>query len=480
MTITAILQQPDEGALVAAHRPIVFRVRSGGVVPTGQPAYCDVYIAGVFYKTLTAYSYERTNTGTDDHSIYEFDIQETCQEYLQTVQLLTPPTAPFRVESMTAGSETNKHISKVYCKFRGSTIDSDGILIPEPTIPVQGTDTSDPIPGTGTMSHTVRVLKATLRTMDNPDLQLHLDSLRLPVTYDGTDYTYFNAWPLTNVPYNRTAKVVPYVSVVMPQPTDDPDKAVDMYYGDHGWLPVYIPFGLPTDCRIAVQLYKSPNSVFDYQFEFYTFPATIAAGIWYFPVGQVDIEALIGAPLGRWKKPGEYPYYRIVMYAELPDPNCYFVSPMYKHIGRGYSNIRLWFQNNFGVFEQISFIRTDAAYKTSSKTARNIFGTAAGTPGAAIGKMAYNKRQMVTSDNLYEASAVFSEPMMPWVEELLASSIVMMEVPDPEAAYNAAPPALIPVVITDSTVDVLKSDERHSYQVTIKYSNSIVNNHIRN
>jgi len=189
----------------------------------------------------------------------------------------------------------------------------------------------------------------------------------------------------------------------------------------------------------------------------------------------------LGGMLSRLKKTVENPYYRIVIYRTGEDPICFFVSPMFHSLAKGYQNRRLWFQNNFGMFEQLSFNRAETSFKTTSKTGRNILSIGAGSPGATLGKLSFDKRQTVESQHTYEAMAIFSETMMPYVQELLASSIVMMDMSDPEEAISSdSRPALVPVVIVDATADVLKSEERYQYMVTIKYTNSITNINIRN
>lgn len=485
MDIFSIVVQPPAGELMAAHRPIQFSVSADAVVPSGQPMYCDVYFSSSvpkFYKTLTGYSY----IDIGGHSIYNFDIQDTAQEFL-TVFL--PFIMTGATQAAASGGVSGKHLIDCFCRFRGSSYVA-GILVPNATVPIQGTDTSAPVAGTGTDSHVFKVMKATLRPMDAPKLLDHMAKYRLPISYNaGTStYTYGAVYPLSNIPYNPTKVSInnfPSTNTI-PAPTDRPEKAIDVYYGDHGFMPVYLPATLGTAIRIWVLFYTSADAPVDGA-QNATTPSyvTLTEGIWYLPYGQVDLIAIGGgAPnLGPFLRDHiQFPYYRV----QLTEPVVgagqieYFISPMFRNLKKGYQNTRLWFQNNFGVFEQVSFIRQEEQFKTSSSSRFTPLSTVGLTSSARLDANTGNKRFNVTSNDEIEVTAVFAEVMMPWLKELLATSMAYMEVEDPELALSTTPQGLMPVMITDAGFETIKTEERYEYLVKVKFTKSIDYINIRN
>jgi putative hemolysin len=60
MAITSILIQPDASSINSAYRPIILRVLASSNnigVPNPPVVYCDIYINGTFYKTITRTQY---------------------------------------------------------------------------------------------------------------------------------------------------------------------------------------------------------------------------------------------------------------------------------------------------------------------------------------------------------------------------------------------------------------------------------------
>src|SRR5690349_10021396 len=92
MPINSILEQPLGNSLRAAYRPIRISVNAQStsgdkVVP--PVVYCDIYFAGVYYKTISKTQYSELKllsaAGEDPSWLvrYDFDIQDLCQEYLK-------------------------------------------------------------------------------------------------------------------------------------------------------------------------------------------------------------------------------------------------------------------------------------------------------------------------------------------------------------------------------------------------------------
>lgn len=144
--------------------------------------YCDVYIYDKFYRSLSKSQYAKLNPGQD--SEWEFDIQDTLQEYLKKY---------LAANGETTLVETTLMVGRVYCKFRSSGFDLDGFIEYEGTAPIQATDDAGAVAGTGTQSNTFYGINATLQHEDNQDLATHLNSYKRR-TWDA------NSWPLTHRP----------------------------------------------------------------------------------------------------------------------------------------------------------------------------------------------------------------------------------------------------------------------------------------
>jgi hypothetical protein len=180
---TGIITQPDADQIMAAYRPIIFRV--GAIAINSDPVppvvYCDIYFNGVFYRTISKSQYANLNSGFSE---WEFDIQDAAQEYLAKYL-------------GTNGGESivvaDPLVTLVKCKFRSSGLDSEGFIEQEGTIPVQGTGDTNPSAGDGTESNEFNIVNAALQHEDNQDLAAHLDAYKNR-TWDATTY------PLTHRP----------------------------------------------------------------------------------------------------------------------------------------------------------------------------------------------------------------------------------------------------------------------------------------
>jgi hypothetical protein len=181
MPINSVPYQPSTGQLLAAYRPIVFQVQAtatgGGALP--PYAVCDIYIADIYYKSIIRTAAEST---TDIYSIYQFDISDALQEYLQ------PDIATLNNNNVLQAPHMS---AKVFCRFRTSDVDADGFTVEEPTKPVQGTKNTDPVAGTGTQSNTFFVINSALQHEDNQNLLLHLTAYKQGIWAN-------NAFPLTH------------------------------------------------------------------------------------------------------------------------------------------------------------------------------------------------------------------------------------------------------------------------------------------
>jgi hypothetical protein len=181
MPVTSISYQPATGQLIAAYRPIVFKVQAtatgGGVTPPF--VVCDIYIADVYYKSIIRTAAESI---ASTYSVFQFDISDALQEYLQA------DLATINNNNLLQAPHTS---AKIFCRFRSSDVDADGFTVEEPTKPVQGTKNTSPIAGTGTQSNSFFTINSALQHEDNQNLALHLASYKQGVWAT-------NAFPLTH------------------------------------------------------------------------------------------------------------------------------------------------------------------------------------------------------------------------------------------------------------------------------------------
>lgn len=169
MTIT-VANQPAADSVKAAYRSILFDLSLDVDAPV---VYCDIYFNGVYYKSLST---------TTPGLAKQFDILDACQEFL--TKFLAANGA-----STIAGAPPV--FLSCFCRFRGSSFNSDGTIDIEATEPVQGTGGTPPIAGTGVESNTFIVLNASLQHEDNQDLLTHASNFK-------TGMWDTLAWPLSH------------------------------------------------------------------------------------------------------------------------------------------------------------------------------------------------------------------------------------------------------------------------------------------
>lgn len=182
MPILSIITQPASNSLSAAYRPLVFVVQAQQTDLTPRPpvVYCDVYINGVYYKTLSKTQYSKLNPSDSE---WTFDIQDAVQEYLR-----------FDLPAY-GGSLQNAPMAscRVFCRFRSSGHDANGFITTEGTAPVQATSGTAAVQGTGFESNESFVVNATLQQDEDQDLPAHLTAFKSG-TWAST------AYPLTHRP----------------------------------------------------------------------------------------------------------------------------------------------------------------------------------------------------------------------------------------------------------------------------------------
>lgn len=209
MPITAITSQPPSNSINAAYRPIVFRITATPTTGTGQPpvVYCDIYFGGIYYKSLS-------KTLPLASGEWQFDIQDAAQEYLR--KYLAPNGGADLYNAAPA-------MTRLFCRFRSSGTTTNGFVLPEGVVPIQGTGNSTPFPGTGVQSNTMYTVNSTLQHEDNQDLATHLNSYK-----SGTWAAV--AFPLTHRPIRYRQHINNSDFFPIAYVGDSPLKCVKLHY----------------------------------------------------------------------------------------------------------------------------------------------------------------------------------------------------------------------------------------------------------
>lgn len=480
MVPTFIVTQPNPSTtdpyLQVSYRQIYFEVIGGtGFDPT-LPMYCDIYVGvlggEVYYKTLTSYSIDNYAGDT----LYSFDIQDALQEYIQNY-LPTIPVYP----AQKTNTATNVSRTSCYCKFRGSSYSGD-LLIPQPTVPIQGTATTPPIDGTGLASNPFTVINATINVQSSnntifenkPEYLLEFqrittgDIAGIPETVpSGT-----RVFPLSNYPlsplYGQDSSI------------PDPGVALQGYAQDCGGFPIiiieYATSGvlsnLSRNCIVRINMKGGVTTSHDMQ-------ATATAfnvGTYLLPIGIPEIhegvEAVSGtavadALIANIMNPDNNEYYQICLF-DTDTLTYVFFSPWFSARTMATERTRLAFQNSWGQFEWLSFVRSMQRFSsTSSDQFVPYIQIYLGPSSQDVG----HKRMAITGKDDLTLVMNIPEIFMNWIKELIMSPIILLQV-DP-TIYTAAP-FLQPYRISDSNVDTKKSlSGRINYIVTVNITPAV-------
>lgn len=182
MPVTSVTYQPATGQLLAAYRPIVFKVEATSTLGLPLPPYvvADIYIADKYYKSIIRTSAEAFDTLS---SLWRFDISDALQEYLQ------PDIAVITNSDILAAVHAS---AKVMVRFRASDIDADGFTVEEGLPkPIQATKNTPSVAGSGLQSNTIFVINSALQHEDNQNMEQHLNSFKQGSWAN-------NAFPLTH------------------------------------------------------------------------------------------------------------------------------------------------------------------------------------------------------------------------------------------------------------------------------------------
>lgn len=175
MAIT-IVSQPTSNVTLPAYRPIIVSCTSSTTIAV---MYCDVY------KMDSTGAYQYVRSVAKNTAPYTFDLSRIVQD---SIPLITP----FFNDSLYHDSS----LAIFAIKVRTATLNTSGIITQDDTPPVQGTDTTVPVTGTGQIGNVFSAVSATLKHTDNQDLIQNL------VAYQN------RAWANGAVPLTHRPKVI--------------------------------------------------------------------------------------------------------------------------------------------------------------------------------------------------------------------------------------------------------------------------------
>lgn len=426
--------QPTASKPYAAYRPIVFQpMQSITDISPAPICYCDVYFGGTYYKTLTS-TYARKDSMLTPY-YFQFDIQNVAQEYLaSTPALFSVPGISTSI--MDAAGIKGASAVVCYCKFRTSSINSDGFVEPEGTAGVDGYS-----------SNLFSILNAVLQHEDNQSLEQHL--LAFQSVY--TTPTKYEALPLTH----RISDVV--------------------CKSDYDWFPfiivpnAYAQGTLDFLIRINYTLKDGTTGYACTQFNY-----TLGMSRPYkLPTGIIQLKGLSWHQL-------VYPTFTSVT-VPWDDIKTYTVSvvnntgttvatilttPVFKTFGCNCykERLRVRFQNYLGYFDCANFSEINNSLVTTSAQWQKSLAYPLYKSDTGI-----NRFNVRSNEKFTVSTCAYDELHQNWIKELFDSPQAFLEWP----GGQGQPVDNIPIIISDGEFIVRKNEERYEYitQITFQMAN---------
>lgn len=434
-----ILNQPSDYKLVSAYRPIEYTI-SWDVLPAPDVEriiYCDIYsieelatvsIPPVFLRTLTA----TYNYATNIAPIFQFDIQDVFQEYLQGNQ--HPYT---NTQEMTTRDKNlvNPNFCVAVCKFRYAEPNEDGLLTPN--LPQNFSN--------GLASNHIIVLNATQQQENDIDLQTYIWSLM-----NGNKDSSLDFLILSKFRDNRIVSEFDYAAYFRSMEIVFPDSDFHIVYN------VKRSFKSELD-RIAIS--TIPPLVLDYP------------GIYPIPLGKKFIELFelkvveseYGAPLVL----GEVTSFQFDMvdyfFVELirkGSGNAAFTTPKMRFAKC--VDVTLRFLNSLGAFDDLHFEKVEivksvqsSRYQVPSTYPSNISGG-----GWKYLSVQSNERLTLRSLNYPKQNAE-------WMAEILDSPQVYQILPT-EGGFKQIP---VNILDNDLVIQTMEPEPYFDFTVQMEYAN---------
>ena len=467
MSLITITTQPSSHSFLAAYSPILFQSYGDNTVVA---CYADVYFGGNYYKTL----YNDTpliDTGAGTNT-FNFDIQNACQEDLSAY-------TPFLLDNIT-NTTTDHTMVEVWVQFRGATLDTNNFLQPETPIPVQATAYTPASSGGGVQSNTFYVINTALQFTENQTLETHLTLWR-DIHASG-----FALHPDARV------RVYPLTHQI----------AQDVYADDYAVFPFivyYNGFAGATDTlpaanyKVVIRLWDAGGFYTDVAIPGTTFGDLTHVNSYLLGTGIANINAiLIAASMSpiNWDN---YGYYHVSI-QDISYTNGYLLwTPRYYIRKQHLTKTRLWLQNHFGHYDQISFTERQETFTHSSTLKETPFNPFAVNPfGNGYFSTMQQARYNVRSSEANTVVVVLNEQQLMLAKELAAAPIAYIEWkksdtvlalpashPDGRTVYATAgqnyvkeDPAnnLRAIRIIDAQITTITYHHRYQYEVTIQYT----------
>lgn len=426
MAIDTIAQQPAADSLNVNYRPIILiaTARPGSSAGVPPVVYCDIYIAGQYYKSLSkSIAKEVIESMGDTYANFEFDIQDALQEYLIYRPLVNGGFGMLGASNYANNADT---YINCLCEFRSSHLDADGFIVVEGTAPVQRTATALPEAGVGYESNEFYVFNATLQHEENQNFLTHLDYYLTNNTVTTGVAKIFGISPLTHRPLIYKICVgdsdyYPFVDTSSNSYTkirlNYTDKEGGGFYEEHSYtkasgLVQWISAG-PKNLAAAFPTVDF-NNVREYYIEVYNEPGNVIFRTCLYTIGCCC----------------------------LPD------------------KVRLHFGNHMGTTDAINF----ADYRVVNDNSSSNWKKANSIPltKQSTGINRFNVR----ANDIYECSTgCYSEAEMRWCMEMLNSPVAFIEWSGTEGQSDD----FLPVVILDAKFERRKMYERYNMELVVQF-----------
>ncbi len=465
--VLSITVQPNMSNIAvfveAAYRPVFFQVLATTVVTPDQPMWADIYMNGVYYKTISSY----TINNPSGSGLYSFDLQDAYQEFLKTYLPDFPLVAITQTNSMPGSFAYQDVYTAVY--FRAGYFDANGLLQSNGTVPVQATATTAAVSGwLANPSNTFSIDKISILPYFRlvGDINILLNPLESYMTTNKLSFTGLPAntriYPQSNMPVN--------VYTVSSFNIGNPDLCPTVYRNDTGGFPILLmEYGVSgmlsryaRNCEVVVIF--GDLTTFATNYPITSTAVLLTNGAFYIPSGLSDLFALQPLLIPLMLTADQDIYYRVALY-DMDSTTYCFVSPMFKVGNGGIEITRLLFQNSYGHFEGISFNRYDEKHTTTSSDQFNPYQGVPLSVGRDTMTQFGHKRYNVRANDEITLTATFNEQLMPWVRELLDSPYVLQQM----RYDNPSPNTFRGVSIIDGSLDIKKSVVKAGVKYTVSF-----------
>ncbi|KAA5532657.1 hypothetical protein F0919_17910 [Taibaiella lutea] len=438
--------RPTASSLNAAYRPIIFQPKfDSTLIGTFPPVvYCDIYFNGTYYKTQTSTTYYQINAFNAPYWI--FDIQTVVQEYLKSnlplLNLLSiaPTTTDF--------IGVNGSSSACYCKFRVSSTDSNGFIVPEGS------------PGSGGYaSPTFYVLNSVLQHEDNQDLKTHLNFYKVPLGFPpAAGYEFMplshrpNGYIISKYDYDS----FPLFSIKLPSGESNYSLAISYKRdGDMSFTNAYTQYVYSGQNNIAISI---PTGIIQLK------PLTWYSNLLPITPTTVPFDDIT-----------EYTLSLVYDLSIVPPSvlNASFKTPLFKTYGCNCNKQRLHvrFLNYLGFYDAVNFSEINGSIITTSDEWQKAlkFPLVKSDGGA-------KKLTVISNEQFTVSTCEYGEDMQQWLKELFDSPEVYIEWPGGQGQDAAN----IPILVKDGEFVLRKSQDRYEYVTQIQFTMSNENIRQRN